>query len=76
MSFEFKNVKSLLPPGIALLPGETIEFIDKTNAIKLSKETSDGFIECGGYDGEFCDQKDIVNEVRITIIMLFYIYVN
>ncbi|CAJ0749713.1 19787_t:CDS:10 [Entrophospora sp. SA101] len=52
--------------GIALLPGEKIEFIDKTNAIKLSKETSNGFIECG-YDDEFCGQKDIVNESIVLI---------
>ncbi|CAJ0632420.1 7493_t:CDS:2 [Entrophospora sp. SA101] len=68
MPLELENVKSLLPPGITLLPGETIEFIDRTSAIKLSKETSDGgFVECGYDTDEFYGQRDIANEVNYFV---------
>ncbi|CAH1759460.1 6790_t:CDS:10 [Entrophospora sp. SA101] len=68
MPLELENVKSLLPPGITLLPGETIEFIDRTSAIKLSKETSDGgFVECGYDTDEFYGQRDIANESIVLI---------
>nr|CAG8505421.1 8462_t:CDS:2 [Entrophospora candida] len=68
MPLELENVKSLLPPGITLLPGETIEFIDRTSAIKLSKETSDGgFVECGYDTDEFYGQRDTANESIVLI---------
>jgi hypothetical protein len=62
---DINNAKRNLPPGIELLPGETIEKLEKCSSIKLFETTVDGgFMECGG--GECHNLMDVNNQVWIV----------
>jgi hypothetical protein len=67
MGISFESVKRNLPPGLELLPGETIEKIfEKSSSITLYEATVDGgFIECcGNISGEIYNL-DVNNEVLL-----------
>ncbi|CAG8448977.1 18448_t:CDS:2 [Racocetra fulgida] len=69
MGFDLESAKLAIPQGLSLLPGETIEFIAKTCAIKLFEATADGgFKECDDGIGEFYGQSDgAANESTVLI---------
>ncbi|CAG8717576.1 27015_t:CDS:2 [Gigaspora margarita] len=69
MGFDLESAKLAIPQGLCLLPGETIEFIAKTCAIKLFETTADGgFKECDDGIGEFYSQSDgAANESTVLI---------
>ncbi|CAG8506618.1 9718_t:CDS:2, partial [Scutellospora calospora] len=66
MGFNLESAKLALPQGLSLLPGETIEFIAKTCAIKLFEATADGgFKECD--DGVYGQSDFAANESTVLI---------
>ncbi|CAG8548601.1 5113_t:CDS:2 [Acaulospora morrowiae] len=73
MGFDLESAKLIIPPGLSLLPGETIEFIARTCAIKLFETTADGgFKEVG----EYCYPMDATSEIeesqaQITLSLKF-----
>ncbi|CAG8670969.1 20310_t:CDS:10 [Dentiscutata erythropus] len=69
MGFDLESAKLAIPQGLFLLPGETIEFIAKTCAIKLFEATADGgFKECDDGTAEFYSQSDgAANESTVLI---------
>ncbi|PKY48987.1 phosphatases II [Rhizophagus irregularis] len=76
MGISFENIKRNLPPGLELLPGETIEkFFEKSSSIILYEATVDGgFIECYGNIGGDFYNLDVNNEptVLITNYRIYY----
>ncbi|CAG8435446.1 9144_t:CDS:2 [Ambispora gerdemannii] len=67
MIFDKELAKLSLPLELVLFPGENLEFVTKTNAIKLFEATTDGgFAEYGGKPYENYSLIDVETEVRIN----------
>ncbi|RIA93491.1 protein-tyrosine phosphatase-like protein [Glomus cerebriforme] len=70
------DVKRNLPPGLELLPGETVEKLEKSSSITLFEATVDGgFTECcGNIGGDIYNLMDVTNEtvVLITNYRIYY----